>query len=61
MDRVAAKIAEEVGVLFKHDRVDAGASEQKTEHHPGRAAARDDAARVQTRLRLARVHAAHVP
>ena len=43
MHGVAAKIAEEVGVLLQHHDIDAGASEQVTEHHAGRAAA-DDAA-----------------
>ena len=33
MHGVAAKIAEEVGVLFQHHDVDAGASEQVAEHH----------------------------
>ena len=43
MDGVAAKVAQEVGVLLEHDDVDAGAREQEAEHHAGRAAA-DDAA-----------------
>ena len=43
MHGVAAKIAEEVGMLLEHHDVDAGASEQVTEHHAGRPAA-DDAA-----------------
>ena len=33
MDRVAAKIPEEVAVLFQHHDVDAGPREQKAEHH----------------------------
>jgi hypothetical protein len=45
MDRVAAEVAEEVGVLLQHHDIDAGASEQKPEHHPGRPAAGDGAAR----------------
>jgi hypothetical protein len=44
MDRVAAKIAEEVGVFFQHRDIDAGAREQEAEHHAGRTAAGDDAA-----------------
>ena len=45
MNRVAAEIAEEVGVLLQHDHVDAGAREQKSQHHPGGAAAGDAALR----------------
>ena len=45
MDGIAAKIAKEVGVLFQHDDIDAGAREQKAEHHPGRSAAGDAAVR----------------
>ncbi len=44
VDRVAAKIAEEVGVFLQHRNVDARAREQEAEHHAGRAATRDDAA-----------------
>ena len=43
MHRIAAKVAQEVGMLFQHHDVDAGASQEKAEHHPGRSAA-DDAA-----------------
>ncbi len=43
MDRVAAEVAQEVGVLLEHDHASAGAGEQQAEHHAGRAAA-DDAA-----------------
>ena len=46
MHGIAAKIAEEVGVLFQHHDIDAGASEQVTEHHAGRAAADDAATRL---------------
>jgi hypothetical protein len=42
---VAAKVAEEVGVLFKDKRIDPCASEQVAEHHAGGAAADDAAAR----------------
>ncbi len=43
MDRVAAEIAKEVGMLFQHHHVNAGAGQEKAEHHPGRAAARNAA------------------
>ena len=45
MDRVAAKIAQEVGVLFEHKDVDPRAGEQKPQHHAGGATAGDAAAR----------------
>ena len=41
VDRVAAEIAEEVGMLFEHLHRDAGAGEQQPGHHP-RGAAADD-------------------
>ena len=34
MDGVAAKVAQEVGVLLEHDDVDAGARQQEAEHQP---------------------------
>ena len=37
--RVAAKVAQKIGVLFENDHLDARAREQKAEHEPGRAAA----------------------
>ena len=43
MDGVAAEIAQEVGVLFQHGDGDAGARQQKAEHHAGRSAAGDAA------------------
>ncbi len=43
MDRVAAKIAQEVGVLFQHHDVDPGPRQQEAEHHARRPAA-DNAA-----------------
>ena len=46
MDRVAAEVAQEVGVLLQHDDVDAGAREQEAEHHAGRPAAGDAALRL---------------
>ena len=33
MNGVAAKVAQEVGVLLEHDDVDAGARQQEAEHH----------------------------
>jgi hypothetical protein len=39
MHSVAAKITQEIGVLFEHDRLDARTREQKAEHHSGGAAA----------------------
>jgi hypothetical protein len=44
MHGVAAKIAEEIGVLFQHHDIDPGAAEQISEHHAGRPAADDAAA-----------------
>ena len=41
MDRVAAEIAEEVGMLFEHGDRDAGTGEQQPGHHPGRPATDD--------------------
>ena len=43
MDRVAAKIAQEILVLFQHRHVDAGARQKIAADKPGRAAAGDDA------------------
>ena len=45
MNRVAAEIAEEIGVLLQHHDMNAGARQQKSEHHPGGAAAGDAALR----------------
>ena len=44
MDRVAAKIAQKIRMLFENDRIDAGAGKEKPEHHPGGSAADDAAA-----------------
>ena len=41
MHRVAAEIAQEVGVLLEDDDVDAGARHEEAEHHAGGAAADD--------------------
>ncbi len=45
MNRVAAEIAEEIGVLLQHHDLNAGARQQKSEHHAGGAAAGDAALR----------------
>ena len=45
MDGVAAKVAQEIGVLLQHHDVDAGAGQQEAEHHAGRTAAGDGAGR----------------
>ena len=39
VNRVAAKIPEEIGVLFQHYRLDTGAAQQVTQHHARRPAA----------------------
>ena len=39
MDRVAAEVAQEIAVLFKHQNLDAGAREKIAAHHAGRTAA----------------------
>jgi hypothetical protein len=46
MNRVAAKVAEEVGMLFKHDDFNSGARQKEPEHHAGRTAAGDAAGRL---------------
>src|SRR5207248_7075788 len=46
VDGVAAEIAQEVGMFFEHDHVDAGARQQKAEHHAGGPAAGDAAVDV---------------
>jgi hypothetical protein len=51
VDRVAAEIAEEIGVLLKHPNVAAGAGEQQPGHHPGRPAADDYELRVWDQVR----------
>jgi len=43
MDGVAAEIAQEVAVLLEDDGLDAGARQQKAQHHARRAAAHDAA------------------
>src|SRR5208283_1986634 len=51
MDSVAAKVAKEIGMLLQHHDIDAGACQQKAEHHPGRPAAGDAALRGDRRTR----------
>src|SRR5579863_8501908 len=41
MNRVATEVTQEVAMLFEHDHLDAGAREQKSQHHAGRAASHD--------------------
>ena len=45
MHDIAAEIAQEVGVLFENGDSDAGARQQKAEHHAGRPAAGNAARR----------------
>ena len=45
MNRVAAEIAEEIGVLLQHHDLNAGARQQESEHHSGGTAAGDAALR----------------
>ena len=45
VDRVAAKVAQEVGVLLEHENLDAGPGEEEPEHHPGRPSTGDAAGR----------------
>jgi hypothetical protein len=45
MNRVAAEVAQKIGVLLEDQHVDAGAGEQQREHHPGGSATRDTATR----------------
>src|SRR5436305_1236320 len=44
MDRVAAEIAQEIGVLFQYDDVDTGACQQIAADHAGGSTACDDTA-----------------
>ena len=45
MNSIAAKVAQEIAVLFQHQHLDAGARQQIPQHHAGRTAAGDAAAR----------------
>ena len=46
MDRVSAEITQKVGMLFQHHHVNAHAGQEEAQHHAGRAASRDTAARA---------------
>ena len=59
MHGVAAKIAEEIGVLLQHHDIDPGAPQQIAEHHAGRPAA-DDAATHCHRARRFAVRELHL-
>src|SRR5208283_2959719 len=63
MDRVAAKIAKEIRVLFEQEDIDAGARQKKSRHHAGWPAAGDAAAGRQSlgRARSAALHAKTIP
>ena len=50
MNRVAAKIAKEIGMLLQHHDMNAGARQQKSKHYPSRAAAGDAALRRDRRV-----------
>ena len=50
MDRVAAEIAEEIGVFFQQSNFNTGARQQKPQHHSGGAAAGDAALRGNRRI-----------
>ena len=41
MKRVAAEVAQEIGMLLQDDNLDSGACEQKSKHHAGWTPARD--------------------
>jgi NitT/TauT family transport system substrate-binding protein len=56
IDRIAAEVAEKIGMLLEYDDVDARARRQKAEHHPGGSAAGDDAAGQDRRSRFHRSH-----
>ena len=51
MNSIAAKIAKKVGMLFQHHDLDAGAGQEKPEHHACRATAGDTAFRGQRQFR----------
>ena len=46
MDRIPAKITQEIGVLFEHENIDARARKKKTQHHAGRATSSNAATSV---------------
>jgi hypothetical protein len=41
MNRVTAKVTQEVRMLLQHNYLDTSARQQKSEHHPGRPTAGD--------------------
>ena len=41
VDRIAAEVAQEIGMLFEHRDIHAGTGQEKPQYHPGRAAAGD--------------------
>jgi hypothetical protein len=45
MNRVAAEVAQKIGMFFKNDNVNTCSCEQKSQHHTGGSAASDAAAR----------------
>jgi hypothetical protein len=45
MNRIAAKVAQEIGMFLQHDDIDAGARKQKSKHHARWTASGDAAAR----------------
>jgi hypothetical protein len=47
MNRVAAEIAQKIGVFFQDNHLHARAREKEAKHHSGRAAANDDATCLQ--------------
>jgi hypothetical protein len=47
---VAPKISQKVSVLLQHDDLDAGTSQQKTQHHPGGPSADDAALGLEVRI-----------
>jgi hypothetical protein len=46
MDRIPAKITQEIGVLLEHEHIDAHTRKKKTRHHAGRATSSNAAASV---------------
>jgi hypothetical protein len=52
MNRVAAKITQEISVLFEDDDIHAHARQQQSQHHPGRTAAGNAAARLDPLIHL---------
>jgi len=52
MNRVSAEIAQEIGMLFKYERIHAHACQKQPQHHAGGAASRDTTTSVD-RLRHA--------